>query len=256
LSIITVNLNNLEGLKKTMASVFNQTWRDFEYIVIDGGSTDGSKEYIEQHADMLDYWVSEPDKGIYNAMNKGILKASGEFLLFLNSGDHLIENTILEQNYKYIVKYDLIYFDLKVVNNEKSFIKRYPNKLSFSYFLKDTLPHPATFIRRSLFGNLGCYDESLRIVSDWKFFIEAICKNNVTYNRVNNILSTFYLDGMSSSKENKEIIKTEKNNVLISSFSTLIEDFRRLNLLEKKVQAFKGSKKYKLLVKFRLINKL
>ncbi len=85
LSIITINLNNLAGLQKTMQSVFEQTFTDYEYIVIDGGSTDGSKEYIEQHSDKLAYWVSEKDKGIYNAMNKGIIKAGGDYLLFLNS---------------------------------------------------------------------------------------------------------------------------------------------------------------------------
>ena len=78
LSIITVNYNNREGLQRTIDSVVSQTFRDFEWIVIDGGSTDGSKELIKQYADHFSYWVSEPDKGIYNAMNKGILKATGE----------------------------------------------------------------------------------------------------------------------------------------------------------------------------------
>ena len=92
LSIITINYNNLEGLKRTVESVINQTSKEFEYIVIDGGSNDGSGAYIESKSEHIDYWVSEPDKGIYNAMNKGIAKASGEYLLFLNSGDHLFSN--------------------------------------------------------------------------------------------------------------------------------------------------------------------
>ena len=87
LSIITVNLNNLEGLKKTYESVVCQTFTDYEWIVIDGGSTDGSREFIEQHQDKFAYWCSEPDKGIYNAMNKGIMRAKGEYLNFMNSGD-------------------------------------------------------------------------------------------------------------------------------------------------------------------------
>jgi glycosyltransferase involved in cell wall biosynthesis len=91
LSIITINYNNLEGLQRTVESVVNQTWQEFEYIVIDGGSTDGSADFIESQSETIDYWVSEPDKGIYNAMNKGIAKASGEYLLFLNSGDHLFK---------------------------------------------------------------------------------------------------------------------------------------------------------------------
>ena len=87
LSIITINYNNREGLKKTINSVINQTFRDFEYILIDGGSEDGSKEIILQHEAQFSYWRSEKDHGIYNAMNKGILAAKGDYLLFLNSGD-------------------------------------------------------------------------------------------------------------------------------------------------------------------------
>ena len=96
LSIITINYNDKEGLARTMNSVLSQTYTDFEYIVIDGGSNDGSKTIIEQHQDQLGYWVSEPDSGIYNAMNKGIAKANGEYILFLNSGDVLIDDTIIK----------------------------------------------------------------------------------------------------------------------------------------------------------------
>ncbi|MDR2910496.1 MAG: glycosyltransferase [Bacteroidales bacterium] len=92
LSIITINLNNVAGLQKTIESVVKQTFTDYEYIVIDGGSTDGSADIIKQHANKITYWVSEPDKGIYNAMNKGIRVAKGEYCLFLNSGDWLINS--------------------------------------------------------------------------------------------------------------------------------------------------------------------
>ena len=87
LSVITINFNNRDGLRKTIESVVNQTYNDFEYIIIDGGSTDGSVDVIKEYADRIDYWVSEPDKGIYNAMNKGIDVAKGEYCIFMNSGD-------------------------------------------------------------------------------------------------------------------------------------------------------------------------
>src|SRR5690348_17657794 len=97
LSIITINLNNVKGLQKTMESVFAQTFTDYEYIIIDGGSTDGSVSEIKKHQNKLVYWISENDKGIYNAMNKGIVKANGEYILFMNSGDYLYtDNTIKE----------------------------------------------------------------------------------------------------------------------------------------------------------------
>ncbi len=95
LSIITVNFNNATGLQKTFDSVFEQTFKDFEYIIVDGGSTDGSEEIIERNRDKINYWVSEKDKGVYHAMNKGMAKASGDYLLFLNSGDHFKDENIL-----------------------------------------------------------------------------------------------------------------------------------------------------------------
>ena len=99
-SIITINYNNKDGLEKTILSVINQTCQDFEYIIIDGGSTDGSVDVIKKYADRIDYWVSEPDKGIYNAMNKGIIKAKGEYLNFMNSGDCFYDNEVLSNVYQ------------------------------------------------------------------------------------------------------------------------------------------------------------
>ena len=96
LSVITINFNNRDGLRKTIESVVNQTYKDFEYIVIDGGSTDGSVDVIKEYTDRIDYWVSEPDKGIYNAMNKGIDVAQGEYCLFLNCMGILNEKHLLD----------------------------------------------------------------------------------------------------------------------------------------------------------------
>lgn len=110
-SIITVNLNNYCGLLKTIKSVVEQTFRDYEWIIIDGGSTDGSKQLIEQYSQFISYWVSEPDTGIYNAMNKGIRVSSGDYLLFLNSGDWLASPTVLEDVYKTAPTVDFVYGD-------------------------------------------------------------------------------------------------------------------------------------------------
>ena len=97
ISIITINYNDLKGLQKTFNSVVNQSNKDFEYIVIDGGSSDGGKEFLEQNSDKLAYWISEKDSGVYNAMNKGIKAAKGEYLLFLNSGDFLVDDNVIEK---------------------------------------------------------------------------------------------------------------------------------------------------------------
>lgn len=255
LTIITINYNNLDGLKRTIESVVNQTWQEFEYIVIDGGSTDGSAQYIETQSANIDYWVSEPDAGIYNAMNKGIAKATGGYLLFLNSGDHLYSNEVLLENHQFVSGYDIVYFNLQIVENQITFLKKYPDQLSFSYFVKDTLPHPATFIKATLFDKVGMYDERLKIVSDWKFFIESVCKFNSTYRHIEEIVSIFYLDGFSSDSNNQDLISGERQYVLNSNFQAFIMDNFELVDCEIKIGNLKKSRIIKLLVKLGLLNK-
>lgn len=131
LSIITVNLNNLEGLKRTYESVVCQTFTDYEWIVIDGGSTDGSREFIEQHQDKFAYWCSEPDKGIYNAMNKGIIHAQGEYLNFMNSGDCLACEETLARVLVPNHTEDIIY-GVTVNNHRNGSVIRHPKKNKFT----------------------------------------------------------------------------------------------------------------------------
>lgn len=255
LSIITINYNNLEGLKRTVESVINQTWQEFEYIIIDGGSSDGSAAYIESQSDKIDYWVSEKDAGIYNAMNKGIQKATGEYLLFLNSGDNLYDNTILQENQKHISNYDLIYFDIERTDGKNSKIVAYPEKLSFSYFYMGTLCHQAVLIKRALFDTVGMYDENLKLVSDWKFFILALFKFNCSYSKVNGILTTYYLDGISSDLANWNTLLDEREYVLNSEFKGYIEDMSQFFEYKKIVLNLRSSRKIKLLVKLGLLNR-
>lgn len=255
ISIITINYNNLEGLKKTVSSVLDQSWKDFEYIIIDGASTDGSVEYIKENEDKMDSWVSEPDKGVYQAMNKGIKKSKGEYLLFLNSGDHFFNNSVLGNNHKYLKNQDIIYFNLQVVENDKNFIKKYPDKLSFSYFVKDTLPHPATFIKKKAFEKTNLYNENLKIAADWKFFIDAICKYNLSYKKLDTILSTFYIGGMSSNPENRTVKNNEIQQVLESDYPTYLQDIDDILLNNEILNNLRKSRIIKLLVKSGFLNK-
>ena len=256
ISIITVSYNNLEGLKKTVDSVCSQTLKDYEFIVIDGGSKDGTKDYLENSNNKIDHWVSEPDNGVYQAMNKGIKKATGDYLIFLNSGDHFFNNKVLEKNMSCLGTSDIIYFDLQVIDKEENYIKEYPSVLSFSYFVKDTLPHPASFIRKKLFDKIGLYDESLKIVSDWKFFIDAICKNNITYKKMDSVLSTFYLDGMSSNRSNKSVIVNERQGVLNSEYGAFIQDLEDVIKHRGIITGLRQSRIINLLVKLGFLNKI
>ena len=249
LSIITINYNNLKGLKNTVYSVTKQTWKKFEYIVIDGGSIDGSIEYLETQSEKIDYFISEPDKGVYQAMNKGIKKAKGEYLLFLNSGDHFFDNKVLEQNHKYLKDVDIIYSNLQVVENEKAFIKEYPETLSFAYFVKDTLPHPATFIKKDAFKKTNLFKENFKIASDWKFFIDGICKFNLTYKKIDTIFSTFYLGGMSSIPENRSIKFNEIQHVLKNDYPAYILDIENILVNNDIISNLRKSRIINLLVK-------
>lgn len=213
LSIITINLNNREGLQRTIDSVVCQTFRDFEWIVIDGGSTDGSKELIEQYADHFAYWVSEPDKGIYNAMNKGIKVANGEYLQFLNSGDWLWEENSLETAFSYRSTADVIYTDVNNVNNGIIIeTRRFSNEISLTDYLGSGLCHNSTFFKKS-FIIKNKYNEKYRIASDIELFIKAILLN-CRFEHIPIVLIGFDTTGIGSTnielgeKESREIKET------------------------------------------------
>ena len=215
ISIITINYNNKIGLERTFNSVFNQTFDNYEFLVIDGDSNDGSKQLIFNNQDKINYYLSEPDSGIYNAMNKGIKKSNGKYLLFLNSGDELYNHKILEKIYKEVHTEDLIYFNLFQIfkGNEKEI--DFPEKLDYFNLIQSTIGHPSTLIKKSLFKKIGLYDESLKLVSDWKFFILAILKYKCSYRKVNISLSKFYMDGLSSN--NKNLVREERKKMRVFS---------------------------------------
>ena len=217
ITVITINYNNAEGLKKTIHTVTTQTYFDkIEYVVIDGGSTDGSKEIIEQNKDKFSYWCSEPDKGIYNAMNKGISHSNGEYLLFINSGDMLFAPDSIEKMYEKLDA-DIVYGDLCVIYNTKNeaFIKKYPAIINEEYMKNESLPHPSSFIKKNLLERYK-YNENFKIISDWAVFYEQILLNRCSYKHVHEIVSAFYLGGASSNtslfNEEKKVFYQEINS--------------------------------------------
>lgn len=217
-SVITINLNNLEGLKRTFESVAVQQFPDLEYLVIDGGSTDGCQEYIEQNTEKISYALCEKDEGVYDAMNKGIKRSKGDYLIFLNSGDSFsgpdsISKLISNSNGE-----DLVFGKILVEESDKSWIKDYPDILTFRYLYYETIPHPACLISKRLFEKIGLYDMSLKIVSDWKFFLIAVVKYKCSYKYVDQVISTFSLGGLSSKAENKEILEYERRTTLKKHF--------------------------------------
>ncbi|MGE8514305.1 MAG: glycosyltransferase family 2 protein [Chryseobacterium culicis] len=231
LTIITINFNDQNGLQKTFNSVFGQTNKDFEYIVIDGGSSDGSKELIEKNNSKINYWVSEPDKGIYHAMNKGIEKSTGEYLLFLNSGDELINESVVEKITPLLHTDDIISGDLVIDEDNKDVLRPTKKNISFLDFIAETIWHPSTFIKKSAFEKVGLYDENLKICSDWKWFLISIFKYNCTYRPIEHTISRFYKDGISSDPKSQSLRKEERRKILVENFH--FSEFETEELIDK-----------------------
>jgi len=203
LSIITINFNNKDGLKKTVGSVVSQTFKDYEWIVIDGGSTDGSRELLELYRDLFTFLCSEPDKGIYNAINKGLKHANGEYVQFLNSGDWLYDNAVLDNAFDKIEgSYDIYYGDNIQVNNDNNLNPyKYPDNLGFFFFPYNNICHQATFYRRTLFEN-NPYDESYSIVSDWAMNLKLLFEGR-TFKHLNQFIVYYDNQGKSAVANNK-----------------------------------------------------
>ncbi|MGC3976976.1 MAG: glycosyltransferase family 2 protein [Paludibacteraceae bacterium] len=234
ISVITINYNNALGLEKTMQSVLAQNFDDYEYIVIDGASTDGSIEIIRKLELQVTYWISEPDSGIYNAMNKGIKKASGDFLLFLNSGDFFTDNEVLSDFVKVVKpQTELCSGNLWLSgrNGEEQKLTP-PAELTLHNCIEKGLLHPATFIRRDLFHKYGLYNEQNRIVSDWEFFLLVGGLHSVNYQSIDRDIARFDTDGISSL--NQVLLRKETKEVLDKLIPLPIRrDMERLSEFEK-----------------------
>ena len=204
LSIITINLNNSQGLLDTFASIY-------------GNSNDSSISFINSET-RIDKWISEKDKGVYDAMNKGINLADGEYLLFLNSGDCLYNNQTLENVFKSLTNSDLIYGNLVFKSSHSEVTYKYPDKLSVDFLFELSLGHPATFIKKKLFEKFGLYDSSYKITADWCFFLICILKGNSSTKFIDETISIFDTNGISSDPSNKEQIFKERHDFLSKEF--------------------------------------
>jgi glycosyltransferase involved in cell wall biosynthesis len=240
LSIVTVCFNNKEGLDKTIRSIISQTFHDYEFIIIDGGSSDGSADVIKKYEDKISYWISEKDNGAYYAMNKGIAKANGEYCLFLNSGDYLNSDDILQKVFKNNYEQDIIYGNMKIDWGQgKVTIGTMPDKISFYQMYTDTLWHPVSFIKRTLFEKYGKYNEMYKIVADYDFFFKTIVMNNVSTRHLSVIVSVFNnTKGLSSRPENNVLLQSERQQVLKSYLAPAIielaEEYKKKNISIKK----------------------
>lgn len=234
LSIVTINYNNAEGLRKTMESVLAQTYTEIEYIIVDGASTDGSVDVIRELATCpTTKWVSEKDTGIYNAMNKGIRMATGEYIQILNSGDILAADDVTERMFQAmgngllaideetnrqspianLPQIPIFYGNMIKVNAQGKVVgKSGYTEYSLRQFYSSTLNHDCAYIRRDLFEEYGLYDENLKIVSDWKWYLQVIGLGKVKPEYVD-IDVTIFDDG-GISETNLTLRNAERRKVL------------------------------------------
>lgn len=275
LSIITINYNNSEGLKRTLESVVNQTNKEFEHIIVDGGSSDGSVSVIKSYEELiitnrvnsetqypLISWVSEKDKGIYNAMNKGIEIAAGKrivnsfnrselvedknkgneenYVLMLNSGDylvdeHVIERMTLELDGTDIVQGNNIEDRNGIVYRNRGYGK---SDIDMNDVLHGHFLHQSSFCRRDLFDKYGYFDESYRIVGDTKFFMNCLGLHNATFKYVDIDVANYDCNGVSAPQLGQwnEPSKSEYNQLISELFSQRMVTYVMGN--EKKVRLY------------------
>jgi len=248
LSIITINLNNVDGLQKTLDSVASQTFYDFEHIVIDGGSTDGSEKVINNYSHIAK-WVSEKDNGIYHAMNKGIRMAEGEYCLFLNSGDYLKDETILYQVFNSSINEDVVCCANYIEMGKNSYISYPPQDVTLYSFVCGFLNHSgAGFIKRALFEKYGYYDESMKISADWKFYLIALGLGDATYRSLPIVSSIYDMNGVSATQKNLQKHEHEvtlKTLIRERELKDYIEHERLVTQLREQAKKIRSSKTYK-----------
>lgn len=226
LSIVTINYNDAPGLAKTLKSVSDQHIPDgfeLEHVVIDGASTDNSVEVVTGYWLSVNgryevKWVSEKDKGIYNAMNKGIWLATGDYCQFLNSGDMLAGVDVIKQMFHALIKAeypDVLYGNMRKVMADGRFFDDScggTDDVTLNMFYKGCLNHSPAYIRRSLFEKFGLYDESLKICSDWKFYMQAIVLGGATVRYTNVLVTIFDMGGISETR--RDILNEERTRLL------------------------------------------
>lgn len=216
LSIITICYNDKVGFEKTAQSVVTQiSPKDVEWIIVDGASTDGSVEAIQQAVEDMKSkapevnvsWKSEPDRGIYHAMNKGIRQAQGEYLLFMNAGDCLYADDTLQKALPLLKGKDVYVGDVVNDTTEGHQLVEFPRQLTPQVILDQIvfklIPHQSSFIRRELFDKNGMYREDLRIASDWYFFYDALVMHGATIETLSLPISLFDMTGISSTDNNR-----------------------------------------------------
>lgn len=218
LSIITI-CKNEPNLRRTLDSINNQTFQDFEWIIVDGKSDSKIIKIFDEYRDRINFFTSEVDRGIYNAYNKAIKKAHGEYVCFMNAGDVFYDDMILENVFGRKQTADILYGNTNIIKGKKSYIEEAPDTIDKYFFMYGTINHQSCFIKTSLFKKYGLYNESYKIASDFEKFI-VFAKHNVCFKKLNLVIATYYKNGISSnkSKTHREFEKIKHSLFSVNEF--------------------------------------
>jgi glycosyltransferase involved in cell wall biosynthesis len=241
LSVITICLNEEKKIRKTLESVINQSFKEYEYIVIDGASSDSTMSIINEYRENIDIIMSEKDSGIYNAMNKGLTLAKGEYVIFLNGGDYFYENDTLEKVFSYDLSSSFVYGNI-LVKSENGFIRKSgPKNFKYHTLYKMVPPHQSTFIKKDLYLSIGFFDDSFKISGDRDFALRAIIKNKIIPQYIPVDIAVFDPEGISSNNLAEKKIESriaKKKNFPALIFIVLDISFSGMKFIEKLKRRF------------------
>lgn len=234
-SVITACYNAQDTIEDTIRSVANQTYPDIEYIIIDGASKDKTLEIANKYKDKVSVLISEPDSGVYNAMNKGINAASGDLIFFLNADDIFINETVIENFVKFAEnnKQGLILGNIILLDkyNGTVFHEKQP-LIDNIQLLKSTVFHPATFFKKEVFEKYGLYNEENKIASDYEWYLNYFVKNKGDYAYLDKPVTIFSMSGISSNEEHSKLHQAERKQIQQKYFTQRqIKTFEVVNKL-------------------------
>ena len=212
ISVVTVCYNAAATIEKTMLSVINQTYENIEYIIIDGGSTDGTVDIIKKYADRIAYWVSEPDKGIYDAMNKGIKVATGEWINFMNAGDEFYDKDVIKEIVQSFTVMDAVYYGDAWVSsiNKKYWGKFSKLKLAMGNICHQALFYPSLILKRKLYNTDYC------IFADYVLNLKLW--NTIKFNYIPQIVCLYDFGGLSTTRKITDIkFAADKKKIIIKA---------------------------------------
>lgn len=214
ISIITVCLNAEDTIEETILNIQNQTYKDIEHIIIDGNSADKTLEIINKHKEKIAVVVSEKDNGPYDAMNKGIKKATGDFIIFMNANDTFYENSVIEKVVEILKKNPerlVLFGDVNRIcwDGKTSYLEKYGHIKDIFYFINNNICHQSIFYHKSLLENFDGYSKEYKIYADWDLNIKCFCKEKIPAVYLPITISNFLMGGMCTDSKYKKIYRKE-----------------------------------------------